>query len=126
MSRLHRSTAQQGVDSTRTMIDRVEQRFHLKLERLVGDTAYGTSSMLAWMIDDRAIEPHVPVWENRTRSEDTLPNSDFQWLEQSNWYRCPTGYALRGERRSFKSPRTQVTKANTIVYRSKPARLRWM
>jgi hypothetical protein len=28
------------------MIDRVEQRFRLKPKRLVGDTAYGTASML--------------------------------------------------------------------------------
>ena len=34
------------VDSTRTMIERVEQRFGLKPQRLVGDTAYGSASML--------------------------------------------------------------------------------
>jgi hypothetical protein len=107
----------QEVDSTRTTIARVEQRFHLKPQRLVGDTSYGSASMLAWMIDDKAIEPHVPVWENRTRSTGTFPNSDFQRLEQSNEYRCPTGHALRSERRQFKNPRTHVTKANTIVYR---------
>jgi hypothetical protein len=48
----------QEVDATRTMIDRVERRFRLKPQRLIGDTAYGTASMLAPMIHDKAIELH--------------------------------------------------------------------
>ncbi len=108
----------QEVDSTRTMIDRVEQRFRLKPQQLVGDTAYGTASMLAWIINDKAIEPHVPVWKKRARSDETFSNSDFQWFEQSNEYRCPAGHALRSERRRFRNPRTHITKAKTVVYRS--------
>ncbi len=34
------------VGSTKTMIERVEQRFSIKPQRLVGDTAYGTAPML--------------------------------------------------------------------------------
>ena len=60
--------------------------------RLVGDTAYGTASMLAWMINDKAIEPHVPVLEKGMRSDETFANSDFQWIEQNNEYRCPAGH----------------------------------
>jgi Transposase DDE domain len=51
------------VASTKTMIDRVEQRFAMKPRRLVGDTAYGTASMLGWMVNEKQIAPHVPVWE---------------------------------------------------------------
>lgn len=40
------------VNATKTMIDRVEERFDMKPERLVGDTAYDTAEMLA-----RAIRP---------------------------------------------------------------------
>ncbi len=53
----------QEVESTKTMVDRVEQRFDMKPDRLVGDTAYGTASMLGWMVQDKGIEPHVPVWD---------------------------------------------------------------
>ncbi len=35
------------VDSTRTMVERVEAQFDLTPERLIGDTAYGTAPMLA-------------------------------------------------------------------------------
>ena len=49
------------VESAKTMIDRVEERFQITPERLIGDTAYGPAAMLAWMVDHKGIEPHVPV-----------------------------------------------------------------
>jgi len=51
------------VDSTRTMIDRVESKNELKPKKLIGDTAYGTGEMVSWMVDEKGIEPHVPLWE---------------------------------------------------------------
>jgi hypothetical protein len=41
------------VESTKTMIDRVEAQFDIKPERLIGDTAYGTAPMLAWMVEEK-------------------------------------------------------------------------
>ena len=38
------------VESTNTMIERVEEQFDIKPERLIGDTAYCTAPMLAWMV----------------------------------------------------------------------------
>jgi hypothetical protein len=29
----------------------------------VGDTADGAAPMLAWMVEEKTIEPHVPVWD---------------------------------------------------------------
>lgn len=106
------------VNSTRTMVDRVEQRFQLKPSRLVGDTAYGTAPMLAWMVDQKGIEPHVPVWDKRARSDETFPSSVFEWNAQAEHYICPAGRELRSEWRPFKSERSHITKANTILYRS--------
>ena len=106
------------VESTKTMVERVEERFHLTPERLIGDTAYGTAPMLAWMVDAKGIEPHVPVWERWRRNDQTLSSSEFQWDEQADEYRCPQGHSLRSQRRAFKNPRTHVTKANTIIYRA--------
>src|SRR5271169_4744380 len=74
-------------DATKTMIDRVEQRFALKPKCLIGDTAYGTASMLNWLVDEKQIEPHVPVWDRTQRTDDTFSSSDFQWNEQRNEYR---------------------------------------
>jgi transposase len=106
------------VNSTRTMIDRVEERFDMKPTRLVGDTAYGAAEILGWMVNERAIEPHVPVWDKTQRKDETLSSSEFQWDEQADEYRCPQGHALRNQWRAFQNPRTHVTKADTVIYRS--------
>ena len=82
------------VDSTKVMIERVEERFDLKPERLIGDTAYGAAPMLAWLVEEKAIEPHVPVWDKTERNDGTLSSDDFQWHEEANEYRCPEGHAL--------------------------------
>ncbi len=67
------------VESTRTMIDRVERRHDLKPRRLAGDTAYGSAAMLAWMIQEKEIAPHVPVWDKTARKDNTLSSSEFKW-----------------------------------------------
>ena len=109
------------VASTRVMLDRIEARFALKPQRLIGDTAYGSAPMLAWLVDDKAIAPHVPVWDKTQRDDGTFSSSDFQWNEQADEYRCPAGNALRSRRRRFKNQRTVITKANTIIYRATKA-----
>lgn len=106
------------VESTKTMVERVEATFNLTPERLIGDTAYGTATLLGWMVDEKSIEPHVPVWDKSERKDGTLSRSDFHWDAEANEYRCPTGKALRCDRRSFKTPRTGITKADTIIYRA--------
>ena len=106
------------LESAKTMVNRVEERFELTPERLIGDTAYGTAPMLAWMVEDKGIAPHVPVWDRTQRDDETLSSSDFQWNEQADEYRCPQGHALRRQWRAFKNSRTHITKADTIIYRS--------
>lgn len=97
----------QEVESTKTMIDRTEARFGLKPQRLVGDTAYGTAQMLGWMVKDKHIAPHVPVWDRSERKDGTLPSSEFTWNELANEYRCPQGHALLSDRRQFTQPHHQ-------------------
>jgi hypothetical protein len=100
------------------MIERVEDRFGLKPDRLIGDTNYGTAEILGWMVDEKQIAPHVSVWDKTQRHDKTLSSSDFQWDEQADEYRCPEGHVLRRQWRAFKNVRTHVTKAGTIIYRS--------
>jgi transposase len=109
----------QEVDATRTMIDRVEDRFAIKPTRLIGDMAYGAAELLDWMVNDKAIEPHVPVWDKTQRTDDSLSSSDFQWDENRNEYHCPQGHLLRSDWRPFKNARTHITTVNTIIYRSR-------
>ena len=109
------------VASTRVMIDRVEARFDITPQRLIGDTAYGTAPMLGWLVEDKAIAPHVPVWEKSQRRDGTFSIGDFRWDGEADEYRCPAGKPLLSRRRNFKKPRTVITKANTIIYRSSEA-----
>ena len=98
------------VNATRTMVERVEERFDLKPKRLIGDTAYGTAEMLGWMVDEKSIEPHVPVWDKAERKDGTLSRFDFQWNAEADEYRCPKGKPLR----STGNP----TSDDTLIYRS--------
>src|SRR3546814_2282154 len=75
------------VESTKAMVERVEARFAITPERLIGDMAYGNAPMLAWMVDEKGIEPHVPVWEQTQRQDGTLSSTAFQWDEDANEYR---------------------------------------
>jgi transposase len=106
------------IDATKKMLNRVEQRFDLKPERLIGDTAYGVADFLGWMVNEKAIEPHVPVWDKTQRNDDTLSSDEFQWDGEANEYRCPQGQPLRSQWRPFKRSRTHITKAGTVIYRS--------
>ena len=54
-----RSIRQAEVGAAKTMIERTEQRFGLKPERLVGDTAYGAAPMLNWLVEEKDIAPHI-------------------------------------------------------------------
>lgn len=108
-------------DATKTMIDRVEARLGIKPSHLIGDTAYGTAPMLGWLVNEKQIEPHIPVWDKWQREDGTFSNSEFTWDEAADEYRCPQGRPLRREWRAFSKPRTHVTKADTVIYRTRSA-----
>ena len=103
------------------MIDRVEETFDLKPDRLLGDTAYGNADMLHWLVEEKRIEPHIPVWDKSNRNTDIFNRSDFAWDAKADHYTCPAGKRLQSRRRNFTRPRSLVTKANTIIYRSSKA-----
>jgi hypothetical protein len=109
------------VEATKTMIERVEERFDLKPQRLIGDTVYGSAAMLGWLVDEKQIAPHIPVCDKTKRSDDSLSSNAFRWDEQRDEYRCPQGHALRSRWRPFTRPRDPVRKDQTIDYSSRQA-----
>jgi hypothetical protein len=42
-------------------------RSRYQIAKIIGDTAYGTAPMLAWMVNEKDIGPHVPVWDKTER-----------------------------------------------------------
>ena len=83
------------VAATKTMIDRTEQCFDLKPKRLVADTAYGTGKFLGWLVKEKRITPHIPVWDKSARDDGTFSRSDFRFDKKRNIYICPAGKLLR-------------------------------
>ena len=101
------------------MIDRVEENLEIKPKRLIADTAYGSAAMLNWVVEEKDIEPHIPVWDKTNNNEDIFNRSDFLWDDDSDCYHCPGGKRLKSRWRDFKNVRSPITKANTIIYRSR-------
>lgn len=81
------------------MIDRAKKRFSLKPRRLAADTAYGTADMLAWLVKDKGIAPHIPVFDKSRRNDGTFSRADFKWDEKRNIYICPAGMKLQSSGR---------------------------
>jgi hypothetical protein len=81
--------------------------------------AYGAGPMLGWLVEAKQIEPHIPVWDKTERMDGTISSSEFVWDEAADEYRCPLGRPLRREWRAYSNPRTHITKAETIIYRSR-------
>jgi hypothetical protein len=59
------------------MIERTEERLELCPERIAADSAYGSAEMLGWLVDERAIEPHIPVFDKSGRADGTFSREDF-------------------------------------------------
>src|SRR5450830_1679073 len=77
------------VEATKTIIDRVEEKFAIKPRRLVGDTNYGVAAMLGWLVDEKGIIPHIPVWDKSEHHDGTFSRSDFIFDAENNRYVCP-------------------------------------
>ena len=82
------------VKSTKAMLARTEQRFHLKPKRLAADTAYGTGRFLGWLVGC-GIAPHIPVRDASERDDGTFSRSDFRWDRRRGVYICPNNRVMR-------------------------------
>jgi len=83
-----RAIRQAEVGAARTMIDRTRERFGLHPKRLAGDTAYGAAPMLAWLVNDKGISPHIPVFDRSRRDDGTFSRGDFTFDANNNTYIC--------------------------------------
>jgi hypothetical protein len=89
-----RSIRQAEVGAAKTMIERTEERFGLKPERLVRDTAYGAAPMLNWLVEEKGIAPHIPVFDRSKRDDGTCSRSDCRYDPTNDAYHCPGGKLL--------------------------------
>ena len=101
---------QAEVTAARTMIARTEERFNLYPARLAGDSAYGSAEMLGWLVEERGIEPHVPVFDKSKRTDGSFSRDDFAYDHQGDVYFCPTGKML--------TCKGTVVNDNQLLYRA--------
>ena len=71
-----------------------QERFGLYPERLVADSAYGSAQMLGWLVEERGIEPHIPVFDKSARSDGPSNATDFTYDREDDVYICPAGKML--------------------------------
>ncbi len=89
-----RAIRQAEVGAAKTMIERTEERFGLKPARLAADTAYGAAPMLNWLVEEKDIAPHIPVFDRSKRDDGTFSRSEFRYDPTSDVYHCPAGKTL--------------------------------
>ena len=106
------------VGAARTMIDRVADRFGLKPKRLAGDSAYGSAPMLAWLVKERQIAPHIPVYDRSGRKDGTFSREDFDYDHQADAYICPAGRPLRPRQKVYKVPPPLIDANEMMRYRA--------
>ena len=112
------SVRQAEVTAQRRMIERTQERFGLWPEKLVADAAYGSAPNLAWLVENKGIEPHIPVFDKSARKDDTFARSDFTFDHDDDSYICPGGKRLRPSSRNYKIPRPRVDADGFIRYRA--------
>jgi transposase len=111
-----RAIRQAEVGASRTMLDRTEKRFGLKPGYLTADSAYGSAQNLAWLVKEKKITPHIPVFDNSTRTDGTFSRADFAFDPERDRYTCPGGKELFQFRRAFTTPRTGITHDGYRLY----------
>ena len=109
---------QAEVQITKDMILRTRERFDLYPEKLVADTAYGSASMLGWLVEEEGIEPYIPVIDKSERKDGTFSRDDFTYDHETDSYTCPAGKELVQFRRTYKKPRSGVDKEGLMRYRA--------
>tara|TARA_R110000764_G_scaffold35186_6_gene78672 strand:+ start:35028 stop:36410 length:1383 start_codon:yes stop_codon:yes gene_type:complete len=107
------------VHSTRVMLDRVEARNHIKPDRLSGDTAYGSAEMLNWLVNERGIEPHIPVFDKSFRKDGIFERSDFTFDAEDDRYVCPAGKSLRRYRVAGRAAKAKPPRDGLYRYRAR-------
>ena len=104
--------------AARRMIERTQARFGLWPERLAADAGYGDAANLAWLVQEKGIKPHIPVFDKSARRDGTFERADFVYDHADDSYICPGGKRLRQRRKVYREPRPFVDENGLMRYRA--------
>ncbi|MEM9495581.1 MAG: IS1182 family transposase [Pseudomonadota bacterium] len=108
--------------AAKRMLNRTEERHGLYPARLAADTGYGSAEMLAWLVEDKGIEPHIPVFEKGYRKDDSFGRDDFPYDHKHDRYICPAGKELLQYRHASRAAKGGRPDANGFFrYRAQKA-----
>jgi hypothetical protein len=83
-----------------------------------GRRPYGSAENLAWLVHERGIEPHIPVFDKSQRTDGTFSRDDFAYDRKRDCYICPAGKELRQRQRIYRVPRPFVDENGMTRYRA--------
>jgi transposase len=106
------------VTAQRTMIDRTQERFGIWPRRLAADTGYGDAANIAWLVHERGIEPHIPIFDHAGRRTGSYQRTEFRYDHQNDLYVCPAGKELFPRRKNYAIPPPDVDQDGFIRYRA--------
>jgi len=112
---------QAEVTAARRMIERVHDDLGIWPRKLIGDTGYGSATNLAWLVHERNIEPHIPVFDKSSRTDGTFSRGDFVFDVDDDIYTCPAGKLLKRRQRRFDDRPDQVPADGQTRYRASTA-----
>jgi transposase len=113
------STVRQAeATAAKRMLERAEARHGLYPERLCADTGYGSAEMLGWLVEEKAIEPHIPVHQTGRQAEGTLAREDFRYDPGRECYVCPAGKELRAYRHASRAAKGKPNPDGFWKYRA--------
>jgi hypothetical protein len=109
---------QAEVTAQRVMLDRTQERFGIWPQRLAGDTGYGSAENLAWLVYEKGIEPHIPVFD-KDRTDGSFARSDFTYDHADDSYTCPGGKQLRQYWQESRAAKAQPPADGLYRYRAR-------
>ena len=117
------SIRQAEVTAQHRMIERAHDRFGLWPERLAADAdaGYGDAPNLAWLVEDKGIAPHIPVFDKSARTDGTFERSAFSNDAQRDVYTCPSGEELRRYWHAGRAAKEQPPVDGFYKYRARKA-----
>ena len=102
---------QAEVKAAKTMIERAQTSASSSTRSgWPATSAMVRREMLEWLVHERGIEPHIPVFDKSKRTDGTFSRQDFTYDHQGDVYVCPAGKML--------TCKGTVVNDNQLLYRA--------
>jgi len=75
--------------------------------------------MLSWLVDNKGIEPHIPVFEKGIRDDGTFSRDDFNYDPGEDRYICPAGKELKRYHQAGRAAKAKPPNDGLYRYRAR-------